>query len=256
MVRRPRLLLSNDDGYSAEGLQVLADALEALGEVWVVAPGSQQSAVSHAVTLHRPLRMRRLGERRYSVDGTPTDCVAVGMGYLMASAPPDVVVSGINFGVNMGADVHYSGTVSAAFEGVISGVPAVAVSQQIGEGFIYHPAARFARTVVEWILEHGLPRDTLLNINVPAVPPRGVLLTRLGTRRYTEGVIRDQDPRGNEIFWIGGGEPIWEATPGTDFPAVAEGYISVTPLHLDMTAGTLLRKLQADPPEWVNHGGE
>ncbi len=254
MTRPTRLLLTNDDGYTAEGLQVLADALESLGEVWVIAPSREQSAVSHAVTLHRPLRLQRLGHRRYTVDGTPTDCVAVGMGHLMASAPPDLVISGINFGVNMGADVHYSGTVSAAFEGVISGVAAMAVSQQVGEDFSYHPAAHFARLVAEWILSHGISENTLLNINVPAAKPEGVRLTRLGTRRYTEGVIRDEDPRGREIFWIGGGEPIWAAAPGTDFPAVDEGFISVTPLQLDMTSGRLLEQLEEEPPTWINHG--
>jgi len=251
VTRTARLLLSNDDGYSAEGLHVLSDALEGLGEVWVVAPNREQSAVSHAVTLHRPLRVTRLAERRFTVDGTPTDCVAVALGHLMKDRPPDVVVSGINFGVNMGADVHYSGTVSAAFEGVISGIPAVAVSQQVGEGFSYHPAAAFARTVVRWVLENGLPRDTLLNVNVPVSPPRGVRLTRLGTRRYMEGVIEDRDPRGRKILWIGGGDPIWEVRPGTDFPALAEGYVSVTPLHLDMTASSLLEALRNEPPEWV-----
>lgn len=246
-----RLLLTNDDGYGAEGLQVLADALEALGEVWVVAPQTEQSAVSHAVTLTRPLHVQRLGPRRFVVDGTPTDCVAVALGDLMAGTPPDLVVSGINFGVNMGADVHYSGTVSAAFEGVISGFPALAVSQQIGPGFTYHPAARVARRLAAWILERGLPEQTLLNVNVPAVPPPGIRLTRLGTRHYAEGVIRDRDPRGREIFWIGGGDPIWDPTPGTDFPTVAEGYVSVTPLHLDMTAGGLLEALRRDPPAWL-----
>ncbi len=248
---RPRLLVSNDDGYSAEGLHALADALESLGEVWVVAPNREQSAVSHAVTLHRPLRLTRLAERRYTVDGTPTDCVAVALGHLMQGNPPDIVVSGINFGVNMGADVHYSGTVSAAFEGVISGFPAVAVSQQVGEGFTWAHAAAFARRIVEWVLENGLPRDTLLNVNVPLGTPRGVQLTRLGTRRYMEGVIEDRDPRGRRILWIGGGEPIWEAQPGTDFPAVADGFISVTPLHLDMTASSLLEAMRQNPPEWA-----
>ncbi len=252
VTRRARLLLSNDDGYPAEGLHVLADALESLGEVWIVAPNREQSAVSHAVTLHRPLRLTRLAKRRYTVDGTPTDCVAVALGHLMKDDPPDVVVSGINFGVNMGADVHYSGTVSAAFEGVISGIPAVAVSQQVGEGISYQPAAAFARTIVEWVLDHGLPQDTLLNVNVPVVPPRGVRLTRLGTRRYMEGVIEDRDPRGRRILWIGGGDPIWEASPGTDFPAVAAGFISVTPLHLDLTASSLLERFREDPPEWAS----
>ena len=253
---RPRILVTNDDGYTSEGIQVLADTLESLGEVWVVAPNREQSAVSHALTLHRPLRIERLGEHRFAVDGTPTDCVTLSVGSLMADSPPDIVVSGINFGVNMGVDVHYSGTVSAAFEGVILGVPGVAVSQQVGEDFSFHPAARFARDLAGWVLANGLPSSTLLNVNIPNGRPRGVRLTRLGTRRYTEGVIAQHDPRGRKIFWIGGGEPLWESIPGTDFPTVHGGLISVTPLHLDMTATSFLAELQEDPPSWAVRGAD
>ena len=251
MDRAPRILVTNDDGYTAQGIQVLADALESLGEVWVVAPNREQSAVSHALTLHRPLRVQKMGERRFTVDGTPTDCVTLAVGNLMTDSPPDIVVSGINFGPNMGVDVHYSGTVSAAFEGVILGFPAIAVSQQLGEGFSFHAGARFARELTAWVLEHGLPPDTLLNVNVPVVQPRGVRLTRLGTRRYTEAVLEQRDPRGRRIYWIGGGEPLWESIPGTDFPALHEGCITVTPLNLDMTDAAFLGDLLLDPPSWV-----
>jgi len=250
----PRILITNDDGYGAHGIQVLADALENLGEVWVVAPNGEQSAVSHALTLHRPLRIHKMAERRFTVDGTPTDCVTLSLGALMKETPPDIVVSGINFGPNMGVDVHYSGTVSAAFEGVILGVPAIAVSQVVAEGYSFHPAARFARELTAWVLEHGLPPETLLNVNVPVSPPKGVRLTRLGTRRYTEGVSEQRDPRGRRIYWIGGGEPLWESIPGTDFPVVHGGEISVTPLNLDMTDSAFLARLQGDPPSWVHHG--
>ena len=252
----PRILVSNDDGFSSEGIQVLADALEPLGEVWVVAPNREQSAVSHALTLDRPLRMEQLAERRYAVDGTPTDCVALGISNLMNGQTPDLVVSGINFGCNMGADVHYSGTVSAAFEGVILGVPAVAVSQQIGRGFSYDAAARFAAEVVGWTLGNGIDKNTVLNVNVPLGRPRGVRLTRLGVRRYTEGVIESTDPRGRQIFWIGGGEPVWEAIPGTDFHEVGEGYVSVTPLHPDMTDRGYLGRLAESKPAWLDSAGE
>jgi 5'-nucleotidase len=251
MAATPRLVVTNDDGVSSEGIQVLADALEPLGEVWVVAPNREQSAVSHALTLDRPLRLQRLAERRYAVDGTPTDCVTLALGNLVADRAPAVVVSGINFGPNMGADVHYSGTVSAAFEGVILGVPALAVSQELGEGFTFHFAARFAREVTAWVLEHGLPPDTLLNLNVPLGVPRGVRLTRLGVRRYTEGVIEQTDPRGRQVFWIGGGRPVWEAIPGTDFHEVAQGFVSVTPLGLDMTDVACLARLRGAEPSWV-----
>ena len=183
MAGTPRIIVTNDDGYTSEGIQVLADALEGLGEVWVVAPDSEQSAVSHALTLDRPLRIKRLGERRMVVDGTPTDCVAIAISNLMGGLVPDLVVSGINFGFNMGADVHYSGTVSAAFEGVILGAPAIAVSLGVGEGLSFHLAAKFACELSEWVLEHGLPPETLLNVNVPVGVPLGVRLTRLGVRR-------------------------------------------------------------------------
>jgi len=252
MTIRPRILVTNDDGYTSEGIQVLADALEGLGEIWVVAPDSEQSAVSHALTLDRPLRINRLGERRVAVDGTPTDCVALAISNLMGGSPPDLVVSGINFGFNMGADVHYSGTVSAAFEGVILGVPAIAISLGIGEGLSFHLAAKFACDLAEWILDHGLPHETLLNVNVPVGTPLGVRLTRLGVRRYTEGVIEAKDPRGRQIFWIGGGQPVWEPIPDTDFHEVSSGFISVTPLHLDMTDRRALERFRDKELPWLD----
>jgi 5'-nucleotidase len=251
MTAATRILVTNDDGYTSEGLQILADALEGLGEIWVVAPDREQSAVSHALTLDRPLRITRLGGRRVAVDGTPTDCVALGISNLMEGSAPDLVVSGINFGFNMGADVHYSGTVSAAFEGVILGVPAMAVSLGLGEGLSFHVAARFARELAGWILDNGLPPNTLLNVNVPTGVPLGVRLTRLGVRRYTEGVVEEKDPRGRQVFWIGGGRPVWEPIPGTDFQEVASGYVSVTPLHLDMTDRGFLKRLSERGPSWL-----
>lgn len=255
MPQRPRILVTNDDGYNAEGIQVLAGALEAVGEVWMVAPAGEQSAVSHALTLERPLRVRSAGERRLIVDGTPTDCVTLAISSLMTESPPDIVVSGINRGANMGVDVHYSGTVSAAFEGVILGTPAIAVSQIVGPGMRWQPAASVARDLCRWVLAEGLPKDTLLNVNVPLEPPRGLRLTRLGVRRYTEGVLRQTDPRGKTIYWIGGGDPVWEPIPGTDFHEVANGWISVTPLHLDMTENEFLGRLTASAPPWVKESG-
>ncbi len=252
MAERPRILVTNDDGYTSEGIQILADALDVLGEVWVVAPDSEQSAVSHALTLDRPLRVKRLGEHRMAVDGTPTDCVAIAISKLMKGRPPDLVVSGINFGFNMGADVHYSGTVSAAFEGVILGVPAMAISLGVGEGLSFHLAAKFACELSRWILATGLPADTLLNVNVPLGTPLGVRLTRLGVRRYTEGVVEEKDPRGRQIFWIGGGQPVWEPIPDTDFHEVGSGYISVSPLQLDMTDHKNLDRLRERQPAWLD----
>lgn len=253
MPTAPRILITNDDGHSSEGISALSDALDDLGDVWMVAPEGEQSAVSHALTLDRPLRVRRVGDRGFVVNGTPTDCVTLGISNLLGDHPPDLVVSGINRGGNMGVDVHYSGTVSAAFEGVILGYPAIAVSQAVGKGMNWDASAAVARELAEWVLQHGLPESTLLNANVPLGPPRGLKLTRLGARRYTEGVVEQRDPRGRRIYWIGGGEPVWEPIPGTDFHEVAKGYISVTPLHLDMTERTVLERLKDLKPSFLDH---
>ncbi|MFI5167630.1 MAG: 5'/3'-nucleotidase SurE [Thermoanaerobaculales bacterium] len=247
---RPLLLISNDDGYHSEGIHFLADSLESVGEVWVVAPDRENSAVSHALTLSRPLRMTELDERHFVVDGTPTDCVTLGVCQVLKGRTPDLVVSGINFGGNMGDDVHYSGTVSAAFEAAILGVPAIAISQLIGEHFSFAYASRFARMLASRVLERGLPQGTLLNVNVPHRPPTGVMFTRLGKRVYTEGVVEDTDPRGRLCYWIGGGDPVWENIPGTDFAAVGAGLVSITPLQLDMTDNAQLQRLEAQMAEW------
>jgi len=252
MLRSPRILVTNDDGYAADGIVALMDALADIGEVWMVAPEGEQSAVSHALTLERPLRVHQIAARRFAVNGTPTDCVTLGISRLMGETPPSVVVSGINRGANMGIDVHYSGTVSAAFEGVILGSPAIAISQIVGNGTVdWSAAAAVARELTSWVLANGLPPDTLLNVNVPIGRPRGLRLTRLGVRRYTEGVLEQKDPRGKTIYWIGGGDPVWEPIAGTDFNEVGGGWISVTPLGLDMTARRFLGDLDASSPSWV-----
>jgi 5'-nucleotidase len=253
-VVHPLLLVSNDDGYHSEGIHVLVDALESLGEVWVVAPDRENSAVSHALTLSRPLRLSEISERHFMVDGTPTDCVTLGIGQVLKDRLPDLVVSGINFGANMGDDVHYSGTVSAAFEAAILGVPAIAVSQVIGKEFSFVHAGRFARLIASRVLERGLPSGTLLNVNVPPHTPVGVRFTRLGKRVYTEGVVEDTDPRGRKCYWIGGGDPVWEDIPGTDFAAIGAGYISVTPLQLDMTDREQLTRLETEVAGWALEG--
>jgi len=249
-VPQPLLLVTNDDGYHSEGIHVLVDALEGVGEVWVVAPDRENSAASHSLTLSRPLRLKKLAERRFVVDGTPTDAVTLGIGRVLAGRTPDLVVSGINFGANMGDDVHYSGTVAAAFEAVILGVPAIAVSQVLGEGFTFVHAARLARVLALRVLERGLPPGTLLNVNVPPVQPRGVRFTRTGQRRYTEAVVEQLDPRGRPCYWIGGGEPVWEPIPGTDFNEVHAGFVSITPLQLDMTEHSLLARLASEAEAW------
>jgi 5'-nucleotidase len=226
------LLVTNDDGIHAEGLAALAAALEELGEVHVIAPEREQSACSHALTLHRPLRVTRVRERWSAVNGTPSDCVNLGvLGFLPES--PILIASGINHGSNLGDDVTYSGTVSAAMEGTLLGVPSIAVSLLDGGDFAQ--AGQVARLLAARVLVEGLPPKTLLNVNVPVRAPRGVRVTRLGHRVYMEKIVEQQDPRGRSHYWIGGGEPRWEALEGTDMAAVHDGFVAVTPVHLDLT---------------------
>jgi 5'-nucleotidase len=229
-----RILVTNDDGIFSEGIKLLAESLSTLAEVFVVAPDREQSAMGHALTLSRPLRMQKVAESWYAVDGTPTDCVNLGVLSLLKDNPPDLVCSGINFGLNLGDDVTYSGTVAATFEGTLLRIPSVAFSQEVGEGFSFHAAADFARRLVEVLLSEELPRDLLLNVNVPAGPIQGVSFTKLGRRVYTQSVIEKLDPRGRKYYWIAG-TPQWEKAAGTDFEAVSRGQVSVTPLHLDLT---------------------
>jgi 5'-nucleotidase len=231
-----RILITNDDGIFSEGIKLLAASLSTLAEVFVVAPDREQSAMGHALTLSRPLRMQKVAENWYAVDGTPTDCVNLGVLSLLKDNPPDLVCSGINFGLNLGDDVTYSGTVAATFEGALLRIPSVAFSQEVAEGFSFHPAAEFARRLVEVLLGEDLPRDLLLNVNVPAGPVQGVSFTKLGRRVYKQSVIEKLDPRGRKYYWIAG-TPEWDSeAAGTDYEAVVtRGQVSVTPLHLDLT---------------------
>src|SRR5690349_19592633 len=228
------ILVTNDDGVHAPGLAALAAALEPLGEVWVVAPEREQSACGHALTLHRPLRPHQWGERRFAVNGTPSDCVNLSvLGFLPER--PVLVASGVNHGSNLGDDVTYSGTVSAAMEGTLLGVPSIAVSQVDPETEGFDGAGTVARAVAMRLLVEGLPAKTLLNVNVPRGEVKGIRLTRLGHRVYREKVIQEMDPRGRPYYWIGAGPPEWAEDASADIAAVHEGWASVTPLHLDLT---------------------
>jgi 5'-nucleotidase len=249
----PLILLSNDDGIHSEGLQALVNAVTAHGRVVVVAPDREQSAVSHALTLHRPLRIDEVAPGRYTVDGTPTDCVNLAINGILQERPA-LVVSGINKGANLGDDVTYSGTVSAAMEGTLLGVPSIAVSQ-IGRGpYDFRIAAGFAGELVSRVVAHPLPADTLLNVNVPQFTngeqPTGVALTRMGRRRYGDAVIEKVDPRGRKYYWIGGQELSFVEEEGTDFHAVSRGSISVTPIHLDLTNYASFDALRALVASW------
>jgi 5'-nucleotidase len=243
-----RLLVSNDDGILAHGLECLIEAAQPLGEVWVVAPDREQSATSHSLTLHHPLRPVQRAPRRWQVDGTPTDCVMIGVERLLPERP-DFVLSGINHGQNMGEDVLYSGTVAAAMEGLALGIPSIAVSFAGGDLRADVTKLRQHIPVLTPLLKHltslqPFPPYTLFNVNLP---PResgainGVRLTRLGRRVYSNSLRPMKDPWGRDIVWIGGGEITWSGEPDSDFKAIEEGYISVTPLHLDLTNYDILR---------------
>lgn len=234
MPERPTILITNDDGIHSPGLKALAGALEEIGEVYVIAPDRERSAAGHALTLHKPLRATEVVPRWYVVDGTPTDCVTLGvMG--MLKEKPDLLASGINLGANLGDDITYSGTVSAAFEGTLLGIPSFAISALEPLRQDLNAAAAFAARLALVVLERSLPPDTLLNVNVPPGELIGVEVTRQGKRSYNELIVEKIDPRGKTYYWIGGGEPIWEHLGGTDYEAVVQGKVSITPLHLDLT---------------------
>lgn len=241
-----KILVTNDDGYLAGGIQALARAAGELGEVTVVAPDREQSATSHSLTLHYPLRVRVASERVQVVDGTPTDCVMLAVAELLGGRP-DFVLSGINHGANLGDDVLYSGTVAAAMEATILGIPSIALSyvgrdhERIGD---WEPTLR---ALLERLMtRNDFPGETLLNVNIPPITPdevAGVRVTTLGRRAYVGSLTRAKDPNGREYFWIGGGESKWWGGPESDFRAIHENYISVTPLHLDLTNYRLLENL-------------
>ncbi|BDG04416.1 5'/3'-nucleotidase SurE [Anaeromyxobacter oryzae] len=241
-----RVLLSNDDGVHAAGLRALAAAFEG-DEVWVVAPDREQSASSHAISLHRPLRMIEVAPRWYAVDGTPTDAVYMGLNLVLRQAQPDVVVSGVNHGPNLGNDVLYSGTVAAAMEAALLGVNAVAVSLAAPPPHDFAEAARFAAALARQMIASAPPAPMLLNVNVPPGPVRGYRFTRLGRRTYGNEVVEKTDPRGRKYYWIGGeGGARNEDIPGSDCnTAQLEGLVAVTPLHLDSTHDPMLQQLRS-----------
>jgi 5'-nucleotidase len=238
-----RVLLSNDDGVHAPGLLALAAAFEG-DEVWVVAPDREQSASSHAISLHRPLRLVEVAPRRFAVDGTPTDAVYLGMNLVLKDRPPDVVVSGVNHGPNVGNDVLYSGTVAAAMEGALLGANAVAVSLATPPPHDFEHAAAFAAAFARRIVASPPATPTLFNVNVPRGPVKGYRFSTLGHRTYGTEVVEKLDPRGRKYYWIGS-EADWHDRPGSDCNAVfEEGLASVTPLQLDLTQADALPGLR------------
>jgi 5'-nucleotidase len=245
-----KILVTNDDGVHSEGIHALASALTPLGEVIVVAPHIEASAIGHALTLRRPLRMEKLRDGVYEVDGTPTDCVNIALTQLY-STPPDLVVSGINKGYNLGDDVTYSGTVAGAMEGALLGIPSIAVSLQRTETFDFGPAAQAASAIATMVLERGLPSRTFININVPEGTPRGMRVTVQSRRNHITVVAEREDPRGRPYYWIEEGQNDWEPHDRSDYQAVRDGYVSITPLQPDLTAHDALsfveEQLVADP---------
>jgi len=247
MFRKKRILLTNDDGYFSEGINVMFKALQKIAEVFMVAPDREQSASSHSLTLKRPLRVHKLDTHRYTIDGTPTDCVMLAVNLFFKRRKPDMIISGINHGANMGEDVTYSGTVAAAIEGSILGIPSVAVSMANWEpGMSMVRAARFMVKLVSEYSGLNLDPATFLNINLPpdnGKPYRKYEFTKLGIRQYKDYVIHKTDPRGKAYYWIGG-YPTWKTTKGSDFETVQRGVISITPLKLNFTDNEALRQLQ------------
>jgi 5'-nucleotidase len=247
-VERPTILCTNDDGIHAVGLKTLIEVAAGIGQVQVVAPDREQSATSHSLTVHRPLRATRTPEGYHVIDGTPTDCVLIGINQLLET-PPDFVLSGVNHGPNMGEDVLYSGTVAAAMEGTILGIPAIALSY----------SSRAAERIPAWadilsdlvgtlVGRRDFPEETFFNVNLPDVPPeelKGVRVTTLGRRVYADSLTRREDPSGRDYYWIGGGVSSWTGRDDSDFRAVRAGYVSITPLRLDLTNYALISEVRS-----------
>jgi len=242
-----RILVTNDDGVHAEGIRALADALRPLGDITVVAPIQEASAIGHALTLRRPLRIETISPNVFAIDGTPTDCVNIAITHVLKDKP-DLIVSGINKGWNLGDDVTYSGTVSGALEGALLSIPSIAVSTaRIGDTAEFGPSARAAAIVAEAVLDRGMPKFTLLNINVPAGGNKGFRVTVQAKRNHVTSVTERLDPRQRPYYWIEEGLNEWEPHDRSDYQAVRDGYISITPLQPDMTAHDALRYVEALP---------
>lgn len=244
---RSIILVTNDDGIYSKGIFALAKTLQEMGEVFVVAPDREKSAVAHSLTLHRPLRVERIRRNFYAVDGTPADCVHLGVNSILPEKPC-LIVSGINKGGNLGDDINYSGTVSAAFEGTLLGIPSFAISLVSRSHFKFDVAARFALRVARYIIRRGLPEGTFLNINIPNLNEKEIKsykITRQGRWiRNGSGVIEKMDPRGRKYYWIGGGQFLLDHRKDTDIEAISKSHISITPLNLDLTNYSSLRELK------------
>ena len=250
-----RILLTNDDGVNATGLRVLEGIARAFSDdIWIVAPTEEQSGAGHSLTLTVPVRLRKLGERRFCVTGTPTDAVMMGLAHILKEAKPDLILSGVNRGANLGEDVTYSGTVSAAMEGALAGIPSIALSQGyakegMGDTVPFAAAEAWAERVLRPLIATPMATRTLVNVNFPALPPeavKGVRVVRQGLRDYGRlKIVQRTDTRGYDYYWFGLGPMIQTAGHATDLEAIADGYVAVTPLHLDLTHEESLGRLRA-----------
>jgi 5'-nucleotidase len=243
------ILLSNDDGINSSGLNALIGALDHFGNIFIVAPDREQSACSHALSIHRPLRIDKISTNSYSVDGTPTDCINLAVNGILKDNKPDLIVSGINKGENLGDDITYSGTVSAAIEGTLLGIPSIAISLEGRNDYNYEPSLHFSAIVAEYVLQNGLPRDILLNVNIPKLALqeiKGIKITRQGKRIYNDSIVEKVDPRGKKYYWIGGDELDSIELENSDIDALKKGYVSVTPIKLDLTDYNFINFLEKD----------
>lgn len=250
MKKMPLILVTNDDGIYAPGLHALFRAMQQIGQPVIVAPIQDNSAVSHSLTMHRPLRVTKVDDYTFTVDGTPTDCVTIGLSKLLPTRPA-LVVSGINPGANLGDDISYSGTVSAAIEATMLGIPSMAVSLAGTAPYFFETAAHIAKNLARKILAEGLPKDTLLNINVPNLKIQeisGLRFTRQGRRLYDDAIKETFDPWGRKHYWIGGGTPSWDNGHDTDSSVIQANQVSITPIHLDLTNYEALAYLQEHWP--------
>jgi 5'-nucleotidase len=247
MAEQLMILVTNDDGIYSKGILVLAKTLQEIGDVFVVAPDREKSSIAHSLTLHRPLRVEKIRKNFYAVDGTPADCIHLGVHALLPKRPR-LIVAGINKGGNLGDDITYSGTVSAAFEGTLLGISSFAISLVARSHFKFNVAARFALRVARTIIKRGLPKETFLNINIPNVDEekiRSYKITQQGRWIHNgNGVIEKMDPRGKKYYWIGGGRSLYDQERNTDMEAVSKSYISITPLNLDLTNYSSIRELK------------
>jgi 5'-nucleotidase len=245
-----RILITNDDGYRSTGIHALARALGALGDAVIVAPVEEASAIGHALTLRHPLRLETVGEHVFAVDGTPTDCVNVAITQVFQGALPDLVVSGINKGWNLGDDITYSGTVAGALEAALLGIPSMAVSLRATRAeYDFSHAARAAASLADAIIRSPLPPRTFLNVNVPKGQPKGYRVTVQAKRNHVTSVMERHDPKGRPYYWIEEGQNEWQPHDRSDYQAVRDGYVSVTPLHPDLTAYGALKAVEDLPVE-------